>query len=196
MRVTTKIERVPIKIDESIRRKTYSTIFLLPCLGLDKNILDKFGFVNAYIGDKGWVVDYAKSNPVYLLFEHELDEEFDDFINELSKNKLYIDDYDAGFKQVMVVFRFPTEWKKEYKLFKVGKYSEFNRKYVDEFFPMTRKEVKEGVVKTVATVFSGIFNKEEWLKEYWERKLGTEILPSEYWSIPEDKKEVFRYGGS
>lgn len=177
-------------IDDKIRKKTYSTIFLLPALMIDKTILDKYGFVNCYWSDNKHDVEYK--NALYILLEPKFDEDFKSFIEEQSKKAEFLEDYDVGREQVMLVYKFPEQYNKEYKYFKLGQYSKFSKGYVTKFFPMTKKEYKDGKNKVISTVFSGIFNKEQWLKEYWEKKLDVSILPNEYWSIPDPKIETFR----
>lgn len=191
MTITGKKVREKIKVEENIRKKTYSTIFLLPALGVTKETWDKFGFVNCYLSDKGHDVFYK--NALHILLEPEFNEEFKLFVEEQSKRDVFLEDYDCGPGQVIIVYRFPPEYLKEYKNFIKGKYSKFSKKYVSSFFPMTKKEYKNGNSRTVSTVFAGIFNKESWLKEYWEKKLEVDILPDEYWSIPDESKEIFRY---
>lgn len=181
-----------VEIDNSLRKKTNSTIFLLPALGLPKDTLNKFGFVNAYMDDKG-IRERYKNSLFILLEPAEFDSDFHEFVLEQQKNPNFLVDYDVGKNQVMLVYRFPTDYTNEYNNFKKGKYSKFSKKYVSSFFPMTRTEKKNGKSQKVSTVFSGIFNKEEWLKEYWEQKLNVDMLPNEYWSIPQENKEVFRY---
>lgn len=181
-----------IIIDESLRKKTNSTIFLLPALGINKDVLNKFGFVNAYIDDAKCEPKYK--NSLFLLLEPETSSEFHDFLQEQYEHPNFLCDYDVGKNQVILVYRFPVEYTTEYNNFKKGLYSKFSKRYVSQFFPMTKTEKKDGVTKKVSSVFSGIFNREEWLKKYWEEKLNVDILPDEYWSIPEDKKEIFRHG--
>lgn len=158
---------------------------------MPKEAWDKFGFVNCYIGDKGHEVEYK--NALYILLEPEFSEDLENFIKEQAKRDIFLEDYDCGDHQVVLVYRFPGEYLKEYENFKQGRYSKFSKKYISAHFPMTRKEIKNGTSKTVSTVFAGIFNKEQWLKEYWEKKLGVDILPDEYWSKPSKEKEILRY---
>lgn len=192
MRITqAKEKRAKIIVDESLKKKTYSTIFLLPALGVSKETWERYGFVNCYIEDNGHDIRYK--NSLYVLLEPEFDEDLRLFIDEQSKRDIFLEDYDCGDHQVVLVYRFPVEYDKEYKHFKEGKYSKFSKKYISEYFPMTRKEYKNGKSRTVSTVFAGIFNKEAWLKEYWEKKLGVDVLPNEYWSKPDESKEVLRY---
>lgn len=191
MRIETeKKKKSKVSIEEKTRKKTYSTIFLLPAMKMDKKVLDKYGFVNCYWGDKGHDVEYKFA--LYILVEPSLDSDFKAFVEAESKKEEFLEDYDVGENQVMLVYKFPKQYEKEYKYFKVGEYSKFSKKYVEGCFPMTKKENKDGKTRTISSVFSGIFNKEEWLKEYWERKLGVDILPDEYWSVPDEKKEIFR----
>lgn len=192
MRITeAKKKRTRLIIDESTRKKTFSTIFLLPAIGIAKEIWDRLGFVNCYIGDDKHDIVYK--NALYILLEPSFDEDLERFIKEQATRDIFLEDYDVGDHQIVLVYRFPPEYVKDYNHFKKGEYSKFSKKYINEHFPMTKKEYRDGKSRNVSTVFAGIFNKESWLKKYWEDKLGTDILPDEYWSIPDDKKEVLRY---
>lgn len=186
-----KKKKSRVSIEDKIRKKTYSTIFLLPAMKLDKAILEKYGFVNCYWGDKGHDIEYK--NALYILLEPaSFDAELAEFVGSQKLNTDFLEDYDVGENQIMLVYKFPKQYEKEYKYFKTGEYSKFSKTYVNGCFPMTKQEYKDGRSRTISTVFSGIFNKEEWLREYWEKKLGVDILPNEYWSVPDENKEVFR----
>lgn len=171
-----------VQINEKERGKTYSTIFLLPALKLDRAMLTKHGFVNCYIGDAAHDVEYE--NALFVLLEPKLGTEFNTFLRSQYDSTMYLEDYDVGGGQVMVVYKFP--YPKEMEHFKKGEYSKFDKDYVNKFFPKTSSKSKR------SSVFSGIFNKEKWLKEYWEQRLDVDNLPNEYWSIPNTQKEVFR----
>lgn len=168
---------------------------MLPALMFPASQIENFGFVNAFLNDKGHDVKYK--NSIYLLFEPEaFDVHFKKFVETQYKHPLFLEDYDVGYKQVVIVYRFPEKYLQEYRYFIKGRYSKFSKKYIEAFFPMTSKQYKDGQFKQVATVFSGIFKKEEWLKKYWEEKLGLDpdlkLLPEEYWSVPDADQETLR----
>lgn len=194
-----KIQRLPLPVGPQHNAKTNTTIFLLPALSLCREELEQYGFVNAYLGDHQHDLTYKQA--IYILLQPEkLDSGFHQFVNRQYAHPLFLDDYDVARGQVMLVYRFPTRYLKEYSFFIKGKYSRFSKKYVQNYFPMTTEELREGKVVTLTTIFAGIFNREPWLRRHWEERLGLDpalrLLPDEYWSVPMDQEEIFRYGKS
>jgi len=175
--------------------KTSTTIFLLPALGIDKNKLIHFGFKNAYYGDHKHDVHYDES--VYLLFKTEEDIEI--LIKEIEDKNKVQEVYDIG-EYTMVVVKFPDKYSKDFKLFKEGKFSKFSKSYINTYFPFkkpTEWDSKGKVIKEEYTLFYHIFNKTDWLKDWWTKRLGYEDMKEfeldELWNKPHDKEEVFRY---
>lgn len=179
---------------QEIQKKTCSTIFLLPGIGLKRQSLLKQGFVSAYIDDATHDVHYE--NAVYLLYKPAQIEEFQTFLQaEYKRTPLLVEDYDYPGGYVVTVYKFPEDFLREYDLFLRGKYSKFRKKYID-LFP-TRVEVYDSKTNSVKDKFSlqyHIFNRTNALRKFWEEKLGYEDngLPEdlEYWSIPDVKKET------
>lgn len=171
-------------------RATNSTIFLLPALKITKETWMKHGFINAFIDDKEHDIRYK--NALYVLLEPHDIYDTQSFINEqYNSNPLLLEDYNIDKTKIVLVYRFPDTYINEYRQFKQGRYSKFSKKYI-ELFPMTKKEVREGKSITVSSVFAGIFKKEQWLADYWSKKLDIEILPNEFWSKPDIKEETLR----
>lgn len=182
---------------QEIQKKTCATIFLLPGVGLKRQALLKHGFISAYIDDQTHDVHYE--NSVYLLYKPSQIEEFQAFIEgEQKRTPLFVEDYDYPNGYVVTVYKFPTEFIKEYRLFLEGKYSKFSKKYID-LFP-TRVEVydkKTGGTKDKYSLQYHIFKRTSSLRKFWEEQLGygphgDEDLPEdlEYWTIPDPKKET------
>jgi len=175
-------------------KKTCTTIFLLPGIGLKRMNLLKHGFISSYIDDKNHDIHYK--NSVYVLYKPEQIEEFQKFLqSEYRRTPLLIDDYDYPGGYVVTVYKFPDEFMKEYNLFLEGKYSKFSKKYID-LFPV-RVEVfdpKAGVTKEKFSLQYHIFERTSAIRRYWEDRLGFKEgeLPEdlEYWSIPEKDKET------
>src|SRR5581483_8940044 len=140
-------------------KKTCTTIFLLPGIGLKRMNLLKHGFISSYIDDKNHDIHYK--NSVYVLYKPEQIEEFQKFLqSEYRRTPLLIDDYDYPGGYVVTVYKFPDEFMKEYNLFLEGKYSKFSKKYID-LFPV-RVEVfdpKAGVTKEKFSLQYHIFER-------------------------------------
>jgi len=182
-------------IDETQEvKKTCTTIFLLPGIGLKRQNLLKHGFISAYIDDKNHDVHYDTS--IYLLYKPEQVEEFQKFLtSEYKRTPLLVEDYDYPGGYVVTVYKFPAEFLEEYDLFLKGKYSKFRKKYVD-LFPM-KVEVFNERTHMYSERYSlqyHIFERTDAIRKYWEERLGYKDgeLPTdlEYWSIPEKEKET------
>ena len=180
-------------------KKTHTTLFLVPALGINKTYLDKFGFVNGYLTDANHETKYEKS--VYLVFKPKDLALFDKFVQSEKKRTkdLVLEDYDCGYGYTVLVYKFPSKYEKEYDLFLEGKYSKFGKEYIDIFPETTMTIDEQGYDRVDHTLWFHIFNRSKGIKTYWEEKLGVELAEdAEYFSIPEieDKegkpgKEVF-----
>lgn len=175
-------------------RKTCSTIFLLPGVGLKRQNLLRHGFISAYIDDKNHDVHYDTS--IYLLYKPEQISEFQKFMtSEYKRTPLLVEDYDYPGGYVVTVYKFPSEFLSEYELFLQGKYSKFSKKYID-LFP-SRIEVYDPIDNLNKEKYSlqyHVFGRTAAIRKYWEEVLGYKPgeLPDdlEYWSIPEKEKET------
>lgn len=174
-------------------KRTCSTIFLLPGIGLKRQSILKHGFVSAYMDDVNHDVHYE--NSVYVLYKPEQIEEFQKFLSsEYKRTPLLVEDYDYPGGYVVTVYKFPKEFMEEYDLFLKGKYSKFSKKYMD-LFPVRidTHDPETGMTKMKYSLQYHILNRSDAMKRYWEEKLGMEgELPEdlEYWKIPDKKEET------
>lgn len=183
-----------IKIQDT---KTSTTIFLLPALGLDADKLINAGFINAYYRDDGHDVNYE--NSLYLLFKAPNADKIDDIIGYIDNSCKIEEVYDIE-EYTIIVIKFPNQWINEFNYFKEGKYSKFSNLYINSFFPFKKAkewDSKGKVTKEEYTLFYHIFNRTDWLKDWWTKRLGykdmKEFELEEWWNKPHDKEEVFRY---
>lgn len=173
-------------------KNTNSTLFLLPTLGLVKQELTWFGFIDAFIGD----VNHEKYDQgLYLLFKpSKLDAEFNLWIDKHRKRLDFIEDYDVDKGLVMLVFKLPVKYINDYTLFQEGKYSLFSKEF-KELFPMTKDKLdgRNNVLAKEYTLYYHIFNKTDWLKKVWVDRLGLESVSSEFelWDKPNPDREIF-----
>lgn len=181
---------------------TDTGLFLLPCYKRSLKDWKNFGFINCYLSDINREKVNDKDIHLYLLFKpnpeaqlvvglggyktmekesqlirlQALIESFE----ELDKDKLVLlEDYDYEGGYVVLVFRLPEKWRKDYNKFLKGHYSLFS------------EEFKKTMPETIRTEFvnefnkieklSGkslqymIINKSEKLKEYQENKYQIDL---------------------
>lgn len=144
-------------------RPTNSTIFLLPGLGLNrKELTEKYGFVNAFIGDVNRTI---RIKGIYLLFtgmNGHFFEDYPEFTNIFED--LYEPVKDSGY--MVLIVPFPKHFIKDYKSILKGEYSKLSKKY-KELFPDTKDDKP--------SLYHHIFNKTDGLKKYWEENLDSEL---------------------
>ena len=169
-------------------KKTITTIFIVPTLGIDRLKLAENGFINGYIEDGGKDVQYE--NAAYLLFHPSNLDKFKEFLDgEYERTKDLIDDYDYPDGYVVVVYQMNPKFKKDFTLIKLGKYSKTSPEF-QALFPKIVKIKLNGLHKDEISLQYRIFNKTEDLKKYWEEKFDVEFDDSmEYWQtwIEEDE---------
>lgn len=152
-------------------KKTITTIFIVPTLGVDRDDLKENGFLNGYVSDERR--DVQHKDAVYLLFKPEDLDKFRDFLeSENSKNQGIIDDYDYEDGYVVLVYKLDPKWKKDYMLVRQGLYSKTSKKF-QETFPrtITVKRGKKELPKKETTLQHRVFEKSEELRSYWEDKI-------------------------
>lgn len=175
-------------------KRTCSTIFLLPGIGLKRQNILKHGFLSVYIDDIGHDVHYK--NSVYVLYKPDQVEEFQKFLkSEYKRTPLLVEDYDYPGGYIVTVYKFPQEFIEEYDLFLGGKYSKFSKKYTS-LFP-TKIEIldeKTGTHKEKFSLQYHIFHRTNAIRKYWGDTFGMkeDELPEdlEYWGIPDIEKET------
>lgn len=173
-----------------VRKDNISTIFLLPCLGIrdDLRTRDKFkqyGFINTYMFSAQGDYNFY---PLYLLFKPEkFSIEFYRFTISLEKSANYIETIDkAG--SVVLVFKIPDKYARDYRIFLDGKYSELSDLFKNCFPMKVFIKDKKGKVlldagqrpMTEYSDYYHIFNRTEHLIEIYRKELGEDTeLPYE-----------------
>lgn len=189
-------EKERISINPSLE-KTNTTTFLLPGLELDKEIISSNGFINAYLNDDNH--NYYQ-NSLYLLFKPNEGNAFEELINYIESKHKIIEIYDIDKGYTVLIVKFPSKYLKEYKHFKVGHYSKFSKTYITTYFPFEKTiewDSKGKPSKKEFTLYYHIFNKTDWLRDWWAKRLGyedpKEFESDELWAIPDESKEVLRF---
>ena len=169
---------------------TTTTMFLVPGLGINvEEVKFRYGFINGYLQDKERE-PYERG--VYLLFKPKDMIEFQLFFEREKKRTInLIEDYDYEGGYIVQVYVFPDEFLMEYKLFLKGRYSKFRQKYKILLPDLDSKIDSEGIPFTELSLSFMIMYKSKALREYLEKKLGTEFdEEDELWSKPDIRRET------
>jgi hypothetical protein len=154
-------------------KKTITSIFIVPTLGIGREKLIDNGYINGYIRDSRKEIQYEDS--IYLLFKPDKLDGFREFLDEeYERTKTIIDDYDYEDGYVIVVYKIDKKFKKDVALIKEGKYSKTSKEF-QEMFPKVIKIKRNGMHKDEISLQYRVFNKTQDLKEYWEDKLAVEF---------------------
>lgn len=159
-------------MEGSIRNKSHT--YLLPLISEVIDIDNKFlpMLKGTFIG----VEDTNFENSVALLFDFSFKvPECTYFENKIKDNMYFKKLYDLN-NEVLYVFDFPEEYLKEYSLFKLGKYSQFNddaKELILEYWYRVFKGSKQAIEFLVST--KQILFKDEKLRRKLEKELNVSI---------------------
>jgi hypothetical protein len=154
-------------------KKTITSVFIVPTLGVSRENLTNNGFINGYIQDSRKDIQYEYC--IYLLFKPEKLSLFREFLDEeYERTKSVIDDYDYEDGYVVIVYQLDKKFKKDIGLVKEGRYSKTSKEF-QELFPKVVKVKRNGLHKDEISLQYRVFNKTEDLKKYWEDKLAVEF---------------------
>jgi len=162
--------------------KTYNktTSYLAPMIKQDLSVFLDFNFINCYLGDQGHDVEYK--NHLYLrVAPDSFSDKFKAISDLVRRSPEYVTDYDLPNKEVMFVFKISENYFEDLRLFKEGKYSKIDKKYVERSFKKNSKRYK---------VFNQDPEYRAMLEESWEVRLPAN---AELESIPNPEHEIFRY---
>jgi hypothetical protein len=174
-------------------RKNITSIFMVPTLKVPKDALRGNGFINAYIKDARREDQYKDS--IYLLFKPENLDKFREFLDsEYERTKSVIEDYDYEDGYVVVVYQLDQKYKNDFNLVKQGRYSKTSTDF-QKLFPKVVKIVRNGLHKDEISLQYRIFNKAEDLVNFWEEKLGIDLVETigedfEVWDGWDEQKEI------
>lgn len=174
--------------------RNVATIFLIRPLGLcdrreslnpeDKNaakIIKRYGFLEAFLADESHITIPARL--VYCLFKPQNLQELDEFVEMERQDKAEIVDtydYPGGF--VVVVYKFPEIYNRDYDKILEGKYSLTSNTF-KSVFPID--------VSNNLTIYSLVLFKEPQMVRAVEEDLGIKFDDSmEFWHIPDMEKET------
>lgn len=176
-------------VNTFVSTKTISSIFIVPTLGINRDILKDNNFINGY--KKNEITDHQFENCVYLLFKPENLLKFGEFCtNIVYKNNLFVDEFDLINGHVVLIFKMPKEYSEDFELIYKGQYSKTSEKFKD-VFPKVLKIIVNGLHRDELSLQVRIFKKTTDLKKIWEDLTGENFNSEmEVWPIWDINKET------
>lgn len=168
---------------------TKTTSFMRQLVDIPLNILNSYGFKDAYLGNYLKTKDeWGKS--LHLAFDinqisnhnRETLLRRNDFISITLDNELLIFEFEIGEEDYMYVV-LP---------FLEGKYSKISREYVDKnFVKILPRNVSP--INKISNNWK-VLTKHQDLRKYWEDRIGVTFTEDmEVWSRPEKQDEIYGY---
>ena len=155
------------------KKKTITSVFMVPTLGIGRDKLVNNGYINAYVKDSR--KDYQYEGCVYLLFKPSDLDKFKAFLDsEYERTKSVIDDYDYEDGYVVVVYELDLNYSKDFDLVRQGKYSKTSPQF-QKLFPKKINVFVNGYYKEEISLQYRVFNHTEDLVQFWENKLNVEL---------------------
>lgn len=171
-------------------RKTDTTIFLMPVLGIDRNKLEEHNFIDAFLDDISKQIHYL--NCIYILFKPESLEDFQNFL-ELEKERYpeILDDYDYSGGYVVVVYKFPDKFTGDMQLILNGKYSETSEAFKEKFLKVKKIITESGLHRDLVSLQWLVFKKSNDIVQSWKEEYDIDIEENqEVWGIPDMNREI------
>jgi len=167
-------------------KRTITSMFIVPTLGIPLTILKSNGYINGYSKDSKRTEQYEDA--VYLLFKPNDLLKFKDFLEaEYDRTEDIIDDYDYNNGYVVVVYKLDMDFEKDFKFVKNGKYSKTSTTFQKMFPTNVRIPHKEEELSLQYRVF----NKTKDLVTHWEDLLEIVLTKDhEVWDMFEIEKET------
>jgi hypothetical protein len=190
------------KFEEEIQDKfNKTTIFLTKFLfGPNLDVLKNAGFVDSYVKDPdilNMITLSPKQRLLFLLFKTKkmTTNQLRKIVEELSTENIgIVFSYELVNNYSMIVIDFPERLVDDYDRVVVGAYSKLTEGYKSGF-PPTRDVFNDKKQRVGAewTIYTHIFNKTQWLQNFWMEKLGlSELDPTlELWSKPTETDLIF-----
>jgi hypothetical protein len=187
-------------------KENVSKIFLLPGIELKEELKTKFnsfGFINTYLTVNPLTYPYEV---LYLMFKPEkIDLDFMMFIDSLSSNKNFIETLDLSGGKILLVYRIPKKFKRDYDLFLEGKYSRMSKEF-RACFAMEKlkldskgKPIREGnKYAKEPTNFYHIFHRSDFMIDLVQQKYGLDddmMYDLELYEKQDFVKESLDYAG-
>lgn len=183
------------KVPESVfdKKRTKTTLFMLPTIFPNNSLVSTEYFVNAFIDDTQF--KHQLSGVIFILFKTDpKGYKWQMLAQKLRSKTEYVLEYFCGMQDgkylIMMVFKIPEKYTNEYQCFINGQYSKFSENY-KKLFP--RHVYDERAQPKESTIWQVLYKVEE-LKKSMENYFDVDFAPEdELWGEPEPKFEVYRY---
>jgi len=158
---------------------TKTTDFLLPLLGKSKPWYAPY-LVNAYLDNSSF--PKKRENSIHILLKFSGDKRFAEIEKEIMSWEEYVDSYDLIKGHfIMYVVDIPEILLEDYSLILKGKYSEISL--------LSKSLLLKG--RGAKSPMPFILNKDDILKNHWERELDANLGDLDVWPIFNIEKEIF-----
>jgi hypothetical protein len=154
-------------------KKTITTAFIVPTLGIPKEQLNINDFINGYSKDAGREVQYE--NCIYVLFRPSNVDRFRLFLEKEYERVKVVDDYDYEGGYVIVVYELDKKYSKDFSLVRQGKYSKTSKQFQEQFSKMVKINTGGNNFREDVSLQYRVFTKSKDLVEYWETRLDIKI---------------------
>jgi hypothetical protein len=154
-------------------KKTITTAFIVPTLGIPKEQLNINDFINGYSKDANRDVQYE--NCIYVLFRPSNVDRFRLFLEKEYERVKVVDDYDYEGGYVIVVYELDKKYSKDFGLVRQGKYSKTSKQFQEQFSKMVKINTGGNNFREDVSLQYRVFTKSKDLVEYWENRLDIKI---------------------
>ena len=155
-------------------KKTISSIFMVPTVGLLKEIRDANGYLNAYSEDR--IKNEPHEDCVYVLFRPNNLDKFREFLDsEYERTKDLICDYDYPNNLIILVYKLNPRFKADFHLIKMSRYSKTSPEFQALFPKVIKYKTEEGLQRDELTLQVRIFKKTPDLRKFWEDKFDVSL---------------------
>lgn len=154
-------------------KKTITTAFIVPTLGIPKEQLNINDFINGYSKDANRDVQYE--NCIYVLFRPSNLDRFRLFLEKEYERMTIVDEYDYEGGYVVVVYQLDKKYNKDFDLVKKGKYSKTSKQFQDLFSKVVKINIGGNNFREDVSLQYRVFTKSKDLVEYWENRLDIKI---------------------
>lgn len=178
-----------------------TTFLTYPIFQENFDIIKKSGFVNSFTQDPEIMEMLTLSGVqrfLFLLFKNKKMnlEELKKIVSALAQIPVEIVfAYELVNDYSMIVVEFPDKYLYDYDHVVKGEYSKLSQSFKDKF-PVTKDLVSpNGVyIGKEYTLYHHIFNKTNWLKDFWMERLGLAELSDkmEFWENPKEVDLIFQ----
>jgi len=170
-------------------KKTICSIFFVPTLGIDRNVLHANEFLNGYAKDDSQEEHFEDA--CYLLFRPKNIDRFREFLDsEYERANNILEDYDKRGGFVVVVYKLDPRFSRDFNLIRESKYSKTSPEF-QSLFPKVVKIKVNGLSRDEISLQVRIFKKTDDLKNFWEDKFDINLMEHvEYWEGYHEENET------